>query len=125
MALKGGGVELRAESLVEVQILASQSCSAGEGLLEKQRRDSFLQGLHFLPRRRAVLALSQSHEPHGLPEPPQAGCAASLNALLGQLRGQSQQQVTQQLRCATEAAALVEQDLSVGLVTQREVPLVC
>lgn len=77
MALEGGG-ELKAESLEEVQILASCSCSAVEEPLEKQHIDSSLQDLYFLVMMmEAELPLSQAQEPNGLFEPQGAGSQGS------------------------------------------------
>lgn len=89
MALQEGGVELKAESLVEEQILASCSCSEAGDLLEKQHIDNFLEDLYFLITTTvAEVTLSPSHEPNGLFETQGAGlwepgCTASLKALGG------------------------------------------
>lgn len=98
MAL-GGGEELKAESLVEVPILASYSCSEARGLLEKQHTDNFLEDLYFLiTRAMAELTLSPSREPSGLlvsqpGDSGRSGCTASLKASGGQLREESYQQM--------------------------------
>lgn len=129
MALEGGG-ELKAESLAEVQILASCSCSAAEEPLEKQHIDNSQQDLYFLVMMMvAELTLSQAHEPNGLFEPQvadsqESGCTASLKAPVGWLQEESSQHMIQQLSSVTQAAALVQQDLAVVLVTQRKLPLV-
>lgn len=129
MALEGGG-ELKAESQAEVQILASCSCSAVEELLEKQHIDNSLQDLYFLIMMMvAELTLSQAHEPNGLFEPQvadsqESGCTASLKAPVGWLQEESSQHLIQQLSSVMQAAALVQQDLAVVLVTQRKLPLV-
>lgn len=129
MALEGGA-ELKAESLVEVQSLASCSCSAVKDPPEKQHIDNSLEDLYFLITTTvAELTLSQAHEPNGLFEPQVAdsqelGCTASLKALVGWLQEESFQQMIQPLSSVMQAAALVEQDLVVVLVTQRKLPLV-
>lgn len=129
MALEGG-VELKAESLVEVQILASCSCSAVEHPPEKQHIDNSLQDLYFLITTMvAELPLSQAHEANGLLEPQaadsqQSGCTASLKAPVGWLQEESSQQMMQQLSSVMQVAAPVEQDLAVVLVTRRKLPLV-
>lgn len=129
MALEGGG-ELKAESLAEVQILASCSCSAAEEPLEKQHIDNSQQDLYFLVMMMvAELTLSQAHEPNGLFEPQvadsqESGCTASLKAPVGWLQEESSQHMIQQLSSVMQAAALVQQDLAVVLVTQRKLPLV-
>lgn len=129
MALEGG-VELKAELLVEVQILASCSYSAAEDPPEKQHIDNSLEDLYFLVTMMvAELTLSQAHEPNGLFEPQvadsqESGCTASLKALVGWLQEESSQQMIQPLSSVMQAAALVEQDLVVALVTQRKLPLV-
>lgn len=89
MALQEGGVELKAESLVEVQILASCSCSEAEDPPEKQHIGNLLEDLYFLITTTvAELTLSPSREPNGLFETQPAdsqesGCTASLKALVG------------------------------------------
>lgn len=66
VALQEGGVELKAESLVEVQILASYSCSEAEDLPEKQHIGNFLEDLYFLITTTvAELTPSPSREPNG------------------------------------------------------------
>lgn len=77
----------------------------------------------------AELTLSQAHGPNGLFEPQvadsqESGCTASLKALVGWLQEESFQQMIQPLSSVMQAAALVEQDLAVVLVTQRKLPLV-
>lgn len=125
-----GGVELKAESLVEVQILASCSCSAAEDPPEKQHIDNSPQDLYFLiTMTLAELTLAQAHEPNGLVEPQvadsqESGCTASLKAPVGWLQEENSQQMIQQLSSVMQVAALVEQDLAVVLVTQRKLPLV-
>lgn len=110
--------------------LASCSCSAAEEPPEKQHIDNSLQGLYFLPTTTVPeLTLSQAHEPNGLVEPREAdsqesGCTASLKAPVGWLQEENSQQMIQQLSSVMQAAALVEQDLAVVLVTQRKLPLV-
>lgn len=129
MALEGGE-ELKAESLAEVQILTSCSCSAAEEPLEKQHIDNSQQDLYFLVMMMvAELTLSQAHEPNGLFEPQvadsqESGCTASLKAPVGWLQEESSQHMIQQLSSVMQAAALVQQDLAVVLVTQRKLPLV-
>lgn len=99
VALQGGGVELKAGSLVEVQILASYSCSEAEDLPEKQHIDNFLEDLYFLIRTTvAELMLSRSCEPNGLmvtqwADSQGSGCTASLKALARSLQQESYRQM--------------------------------
>lgn len=110
--------------------LASCSYSAAEEPLEKQHIDNSLQDLYFLILMTvAELTLSQAHKPKGLFEPQvadsqESGCTASLKAPVGWLQEESSQQMIQQLSSVIQAAALVEQDLAVVLVTRRKLPLV-
>lgn len=87
MASGEGGEVLKAESQVEVQILASYSCSEVKDLLEKQHTDNFLVDF-LIAVVEAEQSLSLPQELNGLAEQQlggsqEPGCTASWDALMG------------------------------------------
>lgn len=87
MASREGEEVLKAESQVEVLILASYSCSEVKDLLEKQHTDNFLEDF-LIAAAVAEQALSLPQEPNGLVElqlgdSQEPGCTASWDALAG------------------------------------------
>lgn len=86
MASREGEEVLKAESQVEVLILASYSCSEVKDLLEKQHTDNFLEDF-LIAAAVAEQALSLPQEPNGLVElqlggSQEPGCTASWDGLV-------------------------------------------